>query len=304
MKPLRSAPERDLPPVARHHLGAVVFWMTGALISFSVMAVSIRGLADTLNVFEMLTIRSACGLIVILALALWRAEFRAELAPRSMRLHALRNISHFVGQYAWALAVTLLPLATVFTLEFTVPVWVGLLAALFLGERMTVARIGGIMLGFVGVVLVVRPGFESFRPASLLVLFAAFGFAVSLIATKKLTAVASTFAILFWMYAMQLPMALAGSNPMAILNMTQEQIPAAIGVGVSGLTSHYCLTQAFRFGEATVVVPIDFLRIPLIAVVGWLLYAEPLDAFVFAGAGLIIAGVLWNLAAESGRRRS
>jgi drug/metabolite transporter (DMT)-like permease len=301
--PLRSAPERDLPPVMRHHLGAVVFWMTGALLSFSVMAVSIRGLADTLNVFEMLTIRSACGLIVILALALWRAEFRGELAPRSMTLHALRNIPHFGGQYAWALAVTLLPLATVFTLEFTVPVWVALLAALFLGERMTVARIGGIMLGFVGVVVVVRPGFESFRPAALLVLFAAFGFAISLIATKKLTAVASTFAILFWMYAMQLPMALAGSNPMAILNMTQEQIPAAIGVGVSGLTSHYCLTHAFRFGEATVVVPIDFLRIPLIAVVGWLLYAEPPDAFVFAGAGLIIAGVLWNLLAESGRRR-
>lgn len=173
---------------------------------------------------------------------------------------------------------------------------------MFLGERMTVARVGSIVLGFLGVLVVVRPGLESFQPAALLVLSAALGFAVSLIATKKLTGVASTFAILFWMYAMQLPMALAGSNPLAVFDITQAQIPAVIGVGISGLTSQYCLAQAFRFGDATIVVPIDFLRIPLIAFVGWSLYAEPLDAFVFAGAGLIIVGVLWNLLAETGRR--
>jgi drug/metabolite transporter (DMT)-like permease len=107
--------------VTRHHLGAVVFWMTGALLSFSVMAVSIRGLADRLSIFEMLTIRSACSLAVMLVLAFWRPHLRSELAPRAMGLHALRNIPHFAGQYAWAVAVTLLPLATVFTLEFTIP---------------------------------------------------------------------------------------------------------------------------------------------------------------------------------------
>jgi drug/metabolite transporter (DMT)-like permease len=74
-----------------------------------------------------------------------------------------------------------------------------------------------------------------------------------------------------------------------------------IGIGVSGLVSHYCLTNAFRAGDAGVVVPLDFMRIPLIAVIGWWLYGEPLDVFVFLGAGLIITGILWNLRSEAAR---
>ena len=74
-----------------------------------------------------------------------------------------------------------------------------------------------------------------------------------------------------------------------------------VGIGTAGLTSHYCLSNAFRWGDAGVVVPLDFLRIPLIAVVGWWLYAEPLDIFVFLGAAVIVTGVLWNLHAESRR---
>ena len=74
-----------------------------------------------------------------------------------------------------------------------------------------------------------------------------------------------------------------------------------IGIGVTGLLSHYCLTNAFRAGDAGVVVPLDFMRIPLIAVIGWWLYGERLDVFVFLGAGLIITGVLWNLRSEAAR---
>src|SRR5262249_10615920 len=75
----------------------------------------------------------------------------------------------------------------------------------------------------------------------------------------------------------------------------------ALTVGISGLASHYCLANAFRWGDASVVVPLDFLRIPLIAVVGWWLYGERLDVFVFAGAALIITGILWNLRSEAAR---
>jgi drug/metabolite transporter (DMT)-like permease len=75
-----------------------------------------------------------------------------------------------------------------------------------------------------------------------------------------------------------------------------------IGVAVAGLSIHYCLTNAFRCGDAMIVIPMDFLRVPLIAVIGWMLYGEPLDAFVFAGAGLIIAGVLWNMRGEAQRQ--
>jgi drug/metabolite transporter (DMT)-like permease len=116
-----------------------------------------------------------------------------------------------------------------------------------------------------------------------------------------LTRDVSTFAILFWMNLMQFPMALVGSNPLFITKLGVEQILPFLGVGISGLASHYCLANAFRAGDATVVVPLDFLRIPLIALVGWLFYNEGLDVFVFVGAAVIIAGVVWNLRDEARR---
>jgi drug/metabolite transporter (DMT)-like permease len=216
-----------------------------------------------------------------------------------MVLHILRNSVHFASQYAWALSLTLLPLATVFALEFTMPAWVALLAIPWLGERMTAVRAGGIVLGFLGVLIIVRPGAESFHPAVLLVLAAALGFAVSIITTKQLTANVGTFAILFWMNAMQLPMGLAGSDPLFMLRLEAAHIPFVMGVAIAGLASHFCLTNAFRSGDATLIVSFDFLRIPLIALVGWLFYSEPLDLFVFAGAAVIIVGVVWSLRAET-----
>jgi drug/metabolite transporter (DMT)-like permease len=280
------------------HLGRVILWMSGALLSFSAMAVSIRGLAGRLNIFEILSIRSFCGIVVLLALAAARPQLRKELAPRRMALHAVRNSVHFAAQYAWALSLTLLPLATVFALEFTMPAWVALLAMPMLGERMTLSRAGSVVLGFVGVLVIARPGLGTFQPAVLLVLAAAVGYAIALIATKQLTGTVTTFAILFWMNVMQLPMGLIGSDPLFALRLGAAQLPFVIAVGVAGLSSHFCLTNAFRAGDATVVVPFDFLRIPLIATVGWLFYGETLDALVFLGAAVIISGVVWNLRAE------
>ena len=287
--------------VAQQRLGLVVLWMTGALLSFSVSAVAIRALATKLTTFEILSIRSGFGLAVLLLIVAWLPELRKELALRRMGLHIVRNGIHFVGTYTWTLALTLLPFATVFALEFTMPMWVALLAVPLLGEHMTVSRLGSIVLGFLGVLVIVRPGFSSFQPMALLVLMAAFAFALSLIATKMLTATVSTFAIIFWMNLMQLPMGLAGSDPLFLTRLDWGLALPAFALGAAGLTSHYCLTNAFRVGDASVVVPLDFLRIPLIALVGWVFYGEALDVFVFAGAALIIGGVLWNLHAESRR---
>ncbi len=287
--------------MATQNLGLVVLWMTGALLSFSVSAISIRGLAPVFSTFEILAVRTGFGLVAMVAIVLAMAPLRRELAPRRMGMHFWRNGIHLVGQYFWVLGVTLLPLATVFALEFTMPMWVALLAVPLLGEKMTPSRIGSIVLGFLGVLVIVRPGLSSFQPAALLVLVAAFAYALSLIATKQLTSNVSTFAIIFWMNLMQFPMALAGSDPLFMLRIGESTWLPALGMGLAGLSSHYCLAQAFRHGDASIVVPIDFIRIPLIAVVGWLFYSESLDVFVFAGAGLIVCGVLWNLRAESHR---
>jgi drug/metabolite transporter (DMT)-like permease len=195
----------------------------------------------------------------------------------------------------------MLPLATVFALEFTMPAWTALLAVWFLHERMTPSRMGVVVLGLIGVLVILRPGIASFNPATVLVLTAAFGYAITMITTKQLTATETTFGIIFWMALIQFPLSLLGSNPSAFLHLDSRHIFPAIGVGIGGLTSHCCLSNAFRSADATLVVPLDFMRIPLIAVVGWAFYDEPLDLFVLLGAIIIVSGVLWNLRSEVAR---
>ena len=283
-----------------HKLVRVVLWMVGALLSFSTMAVSIRALSlHGFGIFEILTVRSAVALVVLSALLITRPEFRLQVRPRRMRIHLLRNIVHYISQCGWTLALTVLPLATVFALEFTMPAWTALLAVWLLHERMTPSRAGVVALGFVGVLVILRPGIASFNPAVFLVLAAAFGYAITMITTKQLTATETTFSIVFWMNVIQAPLSLALSDPKLLLQFGFGDLVPILGVGIAGMTSHYCLSNAFRSGDATLVVPLDFMRIPLIALVGWLLYGERLDIFVPLGALIIVVGVVWNLRSET-----
>jgi len=272
--------------------------MIGALLSFCVMAVAIRKLSGPLTVMEILALRAALGLVIIGAVAIFRPAERHSINTRRLPLHILRNSVHFGSQYLWALGLVLLPLATVFALEFTMPAWTILLAPFFLGEHMTRSRVGAVILGLVGVLVILRPGVESFKPAALIVLIAALGYGAQNIATKKLTSTESTFAIVFWMNVIQLALAVMFAGVLFPQKLTLDLAPAIAGLGAAGLFAHFCLSNAFRAGDASVVVPLDFLRIPLIAVIGWWLYDESLDVFVFAGAGIIISGILWNLRSE------
>ena len=275
--------------------------MTGALLSFCAMAVSVRVLAGTLSVMEILALRAGLGLAVMATLAATRADLRATINSQHLPLHLFRNAVHVGSSFLWAMSLLLIPLAMTFALEFTTPAWTLLIAAPVLGERFTASRVGAVVFGLLGVLVILRPGLAAFQPGALLALMAAFGFAITLVATKKLTRTDSPFAIIFWMMLIQLPLAMIASDPLFVTRLNQAQIPAVIAIGVSGLASHYCLTRAFRVGDAGVVVPLDFMRIPLIAVIGWWLYGEPLDVYVFVGAGLIVTGILWNLLSEARR---
>jgi drug/metabolite transporter (DMT)-like permease len=156
--------------VSHRDLLRVVLWMTGALLSFSTMAVSIRALSTSLRIIEILAIRNASGLAVLLALGIAQPYLLRSLTLRRAPLQLARNTIHFGAQYLWATSLTLLPLATVFALEFTMPAYTAILAVIFLGERLTAGRIGVVVCGFLGVLVILRPGLESFKPASLLVL--------------------------------------------------------------------------------------------------------------------------------------
>lgn len=270
------------------------FWMGGAMCCFMAMAISGRELSTELSTFQVLFFRSLVGL-VIMAILLQRSGW-TPFRTRAMGTHVLRNVVHFAGQYGWFYGIGLIPLTEVFALEFTMPIWTALLAPFVLGERMSATRALVVVIGFTGALIVLRPGFAIAHPAALAVLASALAYALAHMMTKRLSGVDSPLAILFYMTVMQLPMGL-------VMSWSNWVWPTAIAwpwivvVGVAALAAHYCMTRAFQLADATVVMPMDFLRLPLIATVGFVFYGETVDVWVLVGALVLCAGAWLNLRA-------
>ena len=281
--------------VAPHPVIRASAWMAAALIFFILMAVSGRELASGFSTFQILFFRSLIGVVLIGALVSmsgWQ-----QLRTARLHDHAGRNLAHFAGQFGWFYGLGVIALAEVIALEFTTPVWTAVFAAVFLRERLTRARWLALVCGIAGLLLILRPGAGVMQPASLAVLAAAACYAVSYIYTKSLSKTETPLCILFYMTLMQLPLGLLPS--LWDWRMPQGgQWGWVMLVGVTSLVAHYCMTRAFQLADAGVVVPLDFLRLPLIAVVGFLFYQEALDIWVLLGALLMLGGNLVNLRAE------
>lgn len=266
--------------------------MTGALFSFLAMGVAGRELAAELAPHHISFYRNAISLAVLLPLV-WRAGWRPARSAKPVQ-HAVRNTIHFAAQWCWLFGVGALPLAEVFAIEFTAPIWTALIAAGFLGERLTGSRGLAVALGFAGILVMLRPGLAIVDPASLIVLAASLGYATTYVLTKRMIATESALAMIWWMNLVQFLLGAALSLPDFVVPST-PMWPWVAMVAASGLSSHYCLSRALNLADATVVVPLDFLRLPMAAVVAWLLYREAVDPFVILGAAFVIAANWINL---------
>jgi drug/metabolite transporter (DMT)-like permease len=269
--------------------------MIGAIASFSLLAVAGRAVSPALDTFEIMLFRSGMGLVIV-ATTLAAQGRLSEARPRQFPMHIARNLIHFAGQNLWFYALTVLPLAQVFALEFTSPLWVILLAPIFLGERLTARGLLAGLVGFAGVLLVARPEFGNLHPGLIAAATCAVCFAMTSMLTKRLTRTQPVVAILFWLNLMQFAFAAVivgwdGEVPVP----TMAQVPWLLLIGVTGLVAHWCLTSALDSAPASVVMPLDFARLPVIAVVGWAFYSEALDPLVFVGAALILGGNLLTL---------
>lgn len=284
--PMRST--STLSPTTRAAL-----WMLGWLTLMVTIAIAGREASHELALFQIMLMRSCVG-IALIAPLVYRAGGFAALRTTQLRWHALRNTVHYAAQYGWFAALTLIPLAQVVAIEFTMPIWTALLAAAFLGERLYGGKIGAAMLGLIGVALIVKPAADQVGAGQWIALGAAIGFAVSVTLTKRLTRTDSPVAIIFWMLVVQ---SLIGFVP-ALLSW---RWPSTAGWGwvlliaFCGTYSHYCMTNALRHAEATLVVPMDFIRVPLTALAGWLIYAERVDMLAVAGTALILGANVMNL---------
>lgn len=267
--------------------------MALSIASFLTMSVAGRATTAELNVFQVLELRSVIGLFILLPLVMISGGFAAMRTKRPLA-HIARNVVHFVGQAAWLYALTLIPLAVLISIEFTTPIWTAILAVGFLGERLSQPRLAAIVLGLIGVVIIVRPGIGSVDPGHIVVLGAAVCFSISVVLVKSLTRTDSVVSIIFWMLVIQsvlglIPALYEWRNP------PLELWPWILLIAFTGMSSHFCMARALAYADATVISPMDFLRVPLSALIGWLLYQEQIDAFTAGGALLILLGNLLNL---------
>jgi drug/metabolite transporter (DMT)-like permease len=273
-----------------------VLWMAGTLLSFSAMAVAVRELLANYGTFQILFLRALVGLVIVIAV-LPKCGARA-LRTRRLRVHVVRNVLHFGGQLAWVYAISVLTLATVFAIEFTMPVWTAVLATLLLGERMNRGRAVMLACGLAGILIILRPGLEVVQPGAMVMLLGSLFYASTMIATKQLSGSDTPLALLFYMSLLQLPLALLPALP-SWVTPAPKDLPWILCLGIAGFTAHYCMTRAYRLADVTLVVPLDFLRLPLIAVVGMLFYSEPLQPAVLLGAAVMCCGIYYSVRRES-----
>ncbi len=268
-------------------------WMGGWLTLMLSMAVFGREATRELNTFQVMELRALLGLVLIAPL-IYRSGGLSSMKTAHPLRHVGRNIVHYGAQYSWFVALGLIPLAQVVSIEFTMPIWTALLAVMFLGERMNAWKVAAVVLGLVGVWVIVRPDAGQIDPGQLWALLASIGFGISVVTVKALTRTESVLRILFWMLVIQL---IIGFVPAWLVwkPVTAQLWPYILAIAFCGTVSHYCMTRAMMHADATVVVPMDFLRVPATAIAGWLLYNEGIDFFTVAGASLILLGNLLNL---------
>ena len=271
--------------------------MLGAVVSFSTIAIAGREAFRELDVYQVLFYRSVIGLVLFMSYgALSKGGFRQFRTAR-IKQHFIRNMIHLVGQFGWFLALGLIPLAQLFALEFTTPLWIAVLAPLVLGERLTKTRLAAVALGFAGVLVVLRPGLETINLGSIAMLIGAVGFAGGMIMTKRLAPTEPPMIILFYMALMQTPVGL-----LLAFNGLQWPSPTTFFwlflISTLGYTAHFCIVRAMSLADAIVVAPMDFIRLPLIAVVGFIVYAEPFELWILLGGALVLLGNYGNLMAE------
>lgn len=303
------AVETKAPQDERGRIVWAVIWMVGALLSFVLVAVAGRAAARGADALQIAVWRTIIGFVILVVIVMARGIPLGGLVSKKPGLQVVRNLIHFTAQFSWLYALTRMTLAELTALEFTAPLWVALLAPFLLGERLSLLRLTAAVLGFIGVLIVVRPGAIPLSEGTPFGMLAAIGFALSMITTKRLLASDNAFTILFWMQGLQILIGLSVVASGAWLGYGRGlPLPDLttfgwlVGVGTFGLTAHYALAMAFTYADAIVVAPMDFLRLPLMVLLGVLLYAEPLDFWVLGGGIIVVGANLLNIRGE--RRRA
>ncbi len=290
-----AAPARapsDLEQVNQPESNALLggAWMMLAGLLFAAMLGAIREAAATLHPFEVAFFRNAFGLIFMLP---WFLSVGfAGLRTKHIGLYTVRGITGMLAMLAWFWAVAIMPLTEAVALSFTMPFFATILAVVFLGEVVRARRWTAIGVGFLGAMVILRPGTEAFTTEAMLVIFSATMMASSAIVIKMLSRTEKPAAIVAYMTIYLTPMS---AIPLFFVwrTPTWVELGWCAAVGVLATLAHLALTRAFQAADTSAVMPFDFSRLVFTAIIGYLFFDQVSDLWTWIGAGIIASSGIY-----------
>ena len=275
-------------------------WMLVTGLLFVAVTGIVRHLGSDLPAVQAAFIRYAFGVVLMAPMLV--AALRVSPVPRRMSLHLLRGLVHGVGVMLWFYAMARIPIAEVTAIGFTAPLFTTIGAALFLGERLRIRRITAVVIGFVGTVIILRPGVDAISTGALAQLAAAPLFACSFIVAKKLTDTEPGSVIVAWL-SVFVTLVLLPPALMVWRTPTAEELLWLALTAVCASAGHYTLTRAFKLGELTLLQPFSFVQLVWASLLGLVAFGEVPDVFTWVGGAVIVASATYIAHREALARR-
>ena len=266
------------------------FWAVIAAGFFTGMPISVRYLSDVMSSFEIVFFRSLLGMMIMAPFLAWRGL--GGLRSAVPWLHVQRSTINFIGMVMWFYALGIMPLADATAIHFTMPLFIVLLATIFLGEKIGPRRLMAIGAGFLGVLVILRPGSVEFGLPAIGVLASAALYGGSVIYVKIITRTDPVSTITFYTHLIMLLLALV-PTVMYWRSPSWADVPALALLAGCGTIAPYCFTRALNAMDAGLVAPFDFLRLPFTALAGLLIFAESTSLWTWAGAAVIFGSTTY-----------
>jgi drug/metabolite transporter (DMT)-like permease len=286
--------------VEKNKLVSVAFLAIGATLFGSFMGAGVKFLSDDLHPIIICFYRCLMGLILITPFVA-RNNFQA-LQTDNMRLQIFRALINIISMICWFSAISMMHFEKATALGFTTPLFTTVLAVLILGEVIRFHRTAALLLGFVGILIIIRPGYMPFEFGTVLMLIASFSFSFVLIFVKKLSATDSSLTIIFYHLLYMTP-AFFILSLFYWENINFNQLIIFILMGASGLLSHWCLAQAFKMSDTTFVMPLQFTKLIWASLIGLFIFAEQPDIWTWVGGVIIFISVVYITYREAFKKK-
>ena len=284
----------------KNKLIQVALLAIGATFFGSFMGACVKLLSDDLHPIIICFYRCLMGLIIITPF-IAKNNFQA-LQTDNMRLQILRALINIISMICWFTAIGMMHLEKATALGFTTPLFTTILAVIVLGEVIRFHRTAALLFGFIGILIIIRPGYMPFEFGTILMLIASFSFSFVLIFVKKLSATDSSLTIIFYHLLYMTP-AFFILSLFYWQSISFNQLIIFSLMGSSGLLSHWCLAQAFKMSDTTFVMPLQFTKLIWASLIGLFIFAEQPDIWTWIGGVIIFISVVYITYREAFRKK-